>query len=111
MARFYANENFPMPVVFALRDLGHDVLTVLETGKAGVAEPDENVLAYACADSRVMLTLNRKHFIRLHNEQPKHFGIIVCSFDPDFISQANRIDATVETECPLHGKLLRVNRP
>ena len=27
IARLYANENFPLPVVFALRELGHDVLT------------------------------------------------------------------------------------
>lgn len=28
MARLYANENFPLRVVEALRQLGHDVLTV-----------------------------------------------------------------------------------
>ena len=27
MARLYANENFPLPVVNELRRLGHDVLT------------------------------------------------------------------------------------
>lgn len=31
-ARFYANENFPLPVVEELRRLGHDVLTIQETG-------------------------------------------------------------------------------
>ena len=34
MARLYANENFPFPVVEELRKLGHDVLTIQETGKA-----------------------------------------------------------------------------
>jgi hypothetical protein len=34
MALFYADENFPLPVVEALRRLGHDVLTVEEDGKA-----------------------------------------------------------------------------
>lgn len=52
MARLYANENFPLPVVEGLRRLGHDVLTVLESGKAGIAETDEAVLAYACSKSR-----------------------------------------------------------
>ena len=28
MARLYANENFPLPVVGELRRLGHDVLTI-----------------------------------------------------------------------------------
>ncbi|MCL4832054.1 MAG: hypothetical protein KJZ86_06420 [Caldilineaceae bacterium] len=31
MARFYANENFPFPVVEELRRLGHDVLTPMPT--------------------------------------------------------------------------------
>lgn len=41
MARFYANENFPLPVVEALRQQGHDILTILETGLAGQAMSDE----------------------------------------------------------------------
>lgn len=32
MARLYSNENFPLPVVEKLRTLGHDVLTIQETG-------------------------------------------------------------------------------
>jgi len=47
MARLYANENFPLPVVKELRRLGHDVLTIHETGKAGQSVPDETVLAFA----------------------------------------------------------------
>jgi len=34
VARFYADENFPLPVVEALHELGHDILTVLEAGQA-----------------------------------------------------------------------------
>ncbi len=41
MARLYANENFPAPVVETLRQLGHDVLTSYESGQAGKATPDE----------------------------------------------------------------------
>jgi len=37
VARMYSNENFPLPVVEELRRLGHDVLTIQETGKAGQA--------------------------------------------------------------------------
>jgi hypothetical protein len=33
MARLYADENFPPPVVERLRELGHDVQTVQEAGK------------------------------------------------------------------------------
>lgn len=42
--KFYANENFPMPVVERLRELGHDVLTARDAGNAGQGIPDEDVL-------------------------------------------------------------------
>jgi hypothetical protein len=111
MARLYANENFPLPVVEELRRLGHDVLTIHETGKAGQSVPDEEVLAFACADNRAVLTLNRKHFVRLHSTHPEHAGIIVCTFDPDFVGQAGRIHAAIESQAELSGQLIRVNRP
>ncbi len=111
MAKLYSNENFPLPVVEELRQLGHDILTIQETGKAEQALPDEAVLSFAVEKERAVLTLNRKHFIRLHKEQPDHAGIIVCSFDPDFIGQAHRIHTSIEGQAPLSGQLLRVNRP
>jgi hypothetical protein len=37
MARLYSNENFPLPVVEKLRELGHDVLTIQETGMSDQA--------------------------------------------------------------------------
>lgn len=82
MAALYANENLPLPVVEALRQLGHDVLTTVESGNAGQAIPDDAVLAFATAERRVLVTLNRKHFIRLHGLQADHAGIIVCTFAP-----------------------------
>lgn len=111
MANLYSNENFPLPVVEELRRLGHDVLTIQETGKAGQAVPDESVLDFAIEAGRALLTLNRKHFIRLHQERPNHAGLIVCTFDPDFIGQAGRIHANIEKATELSGQLIRVNRP
>lgn len=110
MARLYSNENFPIPVVNELRRLGHDVLTIQETGKADQATTDEEVLAFATGQGRAVLTLNRKHFIRLHRESSKHGGIVVCTFDADFAGQAQRIHVAVDAEGDLSGKLLRVNR-
>jgi len=111
MARLYGNENFSHSVVDSLRQLGHDVITVADTGKAEQAWPDENVLEFAVQDERAVLTLNRKHFIRLHRERPEHWGIIVCAFDPDFPGQSERIDAAIKREPRLKGLLIRVNRP
>lgn len=111
MARLYANENFPLPVVSALRSRGHDCLTIQETGRAGEAVPDDEVLRYAHEGQRVLLTLNRKDFIRLHQGGADHSGIVVCTFDPDFQGQAERIHQALSQESNPEGKLLRVNRP
>lgn len=111
MARLFADENFPFPVVEALRRLGHDVLTVADAGKAGQALTDIAILQMARADRRAVVTLNRRHFVRLHAEEPDHAGIIVCSLDLDFDGQAVRIDQAVETQQTLAGCLIRLNRP
>lgn len=111
MARLYANENFPLPVVEILRGFAHDVVTIQEMGKADQAVPDDEVLAFACNEDRILLTLNCKHFIRLHNQNAPHAGIIACTFDPDFAGQADRIRAALATDESFAGQLIRVNRP
>lgn len=111
MVKLYSNENFPLPVVEELRNIGYDVLTIQETGRGGQALSDDAVLSFAVSEGRVLLTLNRKHFIRLHKENPGHSGIIVCSFDPDFVAQAHRIHKEIEPQVHLSGQLIRVNRP
>jgi len=110
VAMIYSNEYFPRPVVEELRRLGHDVLTVVEAGKGDQAIRDEEVLAFAVSVGRTVLTLNRKHFIRLHNQQPDHAGIVVCTFDPDFVGQASRIHVAVGSVPGLNGQLLRIHR-
>ncbi len=47
MTRLYADTHFPLQVVEALRDLGHDVLTVLEAGQANQRITDLEILAFA----------------------------------------------------------------
>ena len=64
MARFYADEQFPFPVVELLRSLGHDVLTVQEAGNADQRIPDDEVLAFAISQERAILTINKYDFIR-----------------------------------------------
>jgi len=111
MAKLYANENFPFPVVEALRGLEHDVVTIQETGKGEQAVSDPEVLAFATGEERCVLTINRKDFIQLHKSSREHAGIIVCTFDPDFQAQANRIHEAIGELGELAGKLIRVNRP
>ena len=110
MAKLFAEENFPLPVVSALRQLGHDVLTTNEAGLDNRCTSDPTILQFAHSQNRTVLTLNRKHFVRLHNSEPNHSGIIVCTLDLDFDRQAARIHAALDSE-GLGGRLLRVNRP
>jgi predicted nuclease of predicted toxin-antitoxin system len=111
MAKFYADEQFPFPVVEILRTLGHDVLTVQEAGNAEQGIPDEQVLAFAISQERSILTINRDDFIRLHRRNSNHFGIIVCTNNRQWGQFAARIHEAVIAEENLQGKLIRVVRP
>jgi hypothetical protein len=110
MARLYANENFPLPVVELSREAGHEVLTSTDAGNAGRAIPDKEVLDFASEQNRAVLTFNRRHFVRLHTTQPQHSGIVVCTFDLDFRALAERIHAALANVKDIRGQLFRVNR-
>lgn len=111
MARVYSNENFPLQAVEESRRLGHDVLTVQETGQANRSLPDPEVLQFANSHGRMMLTLNRRHFVRLHNEGREHSGIVVCTIDPDFTGLARRIHDAIQEHAQTGRPLIRVDRP
>jgi hypothetical protein len=109
MARFYADEDFPGPVVQMLRALGHDVLTVQEAGRRGDGDPQ--VLAYATADSRAVLAHNHRHYRRLHGKQT-HAGIISCTRDKDHLSSlAQRIHDAITAAPNLANQFIRIIRP
>lgn len=113
MAAIYANENFPRRVIDALREIGHDVLTSQEAGRANQMVPDEDVLSFAVEQGRAVLTLNRLDFFRLHRDTGgRHSGIIACTRDDaDPVSFAGRIDAVIRSVDSIEGQLLRVVRP
>ena len=111
MARLFADENFPHPAVEAFRRLDHDVVTVGQTGKAGLGIPDDEVLALAHSQGRALLTHNRKHFRNLHKAGNPHSGLILCTEDADFDSLAARIDLILSNTPELAEKLIQVNRP
>jgi len=67
-------------------------------------------LNFATSEGRAVLTLNRRHFIRLHRENGQHAGIIVCTVDADFIAQAERIHVAITERRSLKEELIRVNR-
>src|SRR5438876_12380637 len=111
MARLYADENFKLAVVEELRRLGHDVLTAQEAGQAGQKIPDPDVLAYAIALGRAVLTFDWWHYLRLHSRMQPHAGIVICTDDNDVLALAGRIHQAL-LACPdLNNRLLRIRRP
>jgi len=105
---FYADENFPLDTVVELRRLGHDVLTALEDERANQKIPDEKVLERATELGRAVLTINRVDFKQLHNTNPNHSGVVICTFDANFIGQADRINSVCQNLSKIELQLIRV---
>jgi len=69
----YSDENFPLPTIQELRNLGHNVLTIFDDERANQEIPDEEVLARAIQLEMAVLTHNRLDFKRLHAKNNEHF--------------------------------------
>ena len=111
MAKLYADEDFPWPVVEELRRLAHDVRTVQKAGQGGQRIDDALVLNFAIGEGRAVLTYNRRDYIRLHRQVRPHCGVIACTKDDDFVALATRIHEALAS-CPvLDNQLIRVIRP
>lgn len=109
MARFYSNENFPRRAVEAVRELGHDVLTSHEAGRANKKIGDPEVLEFATQEQRILLTINRKDFFRLHRYgNLKHAGIVACTQDSNPIALAQNIHDAVGNLESCEGKFIKV---
>lgn len=115
MALLYADENFHLRVVEELRRLGHDVLTAQQAGQAHQSIPDPQVLAFAAANDRAVLTFNSWHFVGLHNRTMQaggsHAGIVVCTPDGNVAALARRIDQQIAALPSLTNQLVRVYKP
>jgi len=76
----FANENIPIVSVMALRDAGHDVLSLSE-GSPGAT--DEAALALARAEGRTLLTFDRDYGELIFGRGlPSPPCVIYLRFDP-----------------------------
>ncbi|MGL4502353.1 MAG: DUF5615 family PIN-like protein [Planktothrix sp.] len=109
MIKFYANENFPLEMVKALRNFGYNVLTSYESGRANQKISDDQVLAFAKSEQLIMITLNRDDFITLHRQSKEHNGIIICKDDRDYQGQIEFLhDSLLSQAENFYGRLIRV---
>ena len=91
MIRFYSNENFHKDFVEYLRKLGNDVITSFESGNANKNISDEDVMKFAIAENRAVITMNRQDFLTLHKTLQNHEGIVICKEDIDDAGQAQAL--------------------
>jgi predicted nuclease of predicted toxin-antitoxin system len=111
MVKLYADEQFPLPVTKLLRNLGYDILTVQDAGKAEQKIPDIEVLQYATSLDRAVLTLNRRDFIRLHSQLLQHEGIVICRSSIDWEKIAQAIHNHLCQLESIQGQLIRIKLP
>jgi predicted nuclease of predicted toxin-antitoxin system len=97
-------------MVNLLRAEGHDVLTSYEAGQANQGIPDGQVLQYAKATNRILITENRQDFIDLHRTVPDHAGIIIFKYDRDYAGKIRVMTDFLNNEDgqSLKNRLLRV---
>lgn len=91
--KLLANENFPLPSVRELQRQGHDVVSIslLSPGMS-----DENVLALAHREQRVLVTFDRDYGMLVYQErQPPPPAILYLRFRPKFPDEAATIISTI----------------
>ena len=98
--KFLADKSCAGPVVFALRETGHDVLAIAETAK-GVA--DEQVMERALSERRVLITEDRDFGELVYAHGHRSAGVILVKFH----SRARRVKpaAVVEAVAKLGARL------
>ena len=78
--RFLADENFPLASVWRLREAGHDALAAAEIMPGS---KDENVLAFATRDNRILLTFDRDCGELIYRKgKPAPLGVVYLRFAP-----------------------------
>ncbi len=73
--RFFLDHDVPLDVAIVLRARGHDALQLREALPS--TAPDEDVVAYARDNRRIMVSCNRAHFIALALKAQIHPGLII----------------------------------
>lgn len=103
MIKLYTDEDFNNLAVKVLKEMGYDIKTSQEEGKARQWLDDETQLAYAISQGRAILTHNHKDFQKLHKEN-QHSGIISCTHNNNYKQLAQRIDEQIKNKLSLHNQ-------
>jgi hypothetical protein len=107
-----ADECIDVQLVFRLRRLGYEVETVRAfcQSKFGDGIEDAAVLRLAREHRLALLTGNESDFVRLHGEQPGHYGILIVENEVDVSVQSKRVDAALKEAGDVRGRLVWLTR-
>jgi predicted nuclease of predicted toxin-antitoxin system len=72
--KMFANENLFDPIINYLKGIGHDVLSIRDSGLSGIS--DDKVYHQACKEKRVIITMD-KDFSRMFRFPPEKCGGII----------------------------------
>ena len=100
--RLLADENFPRLVVQELRSRGHDVVWISEE-RPGIS--DSEVLAFATADKRLLITFDKEDFGELvfRDKQRAPFGVILFRIPQNTLDRTQTIIAELESRTDWTG--------
>lgn len=110
-ARFLADTNVPVKIIHSLRGLGYNTVTMQNVENTSQPEnpmDDDQVLDYATQHKRTVVTLNKKHFKKLREDNVTHYGIIICRTDDEEHKRAKEIDAIAKANKSLQQQLFVV---
>jgi predicted nuclease of predicted toxin-antitoxin system len=79
VTRVLLDEMYPPALAQRLREVGHDVLAVLDVQVGLGARSDDDVLAWAARNDRCVVTENVSDFARLAALTVPHAGIVLVS--------------------------------
>lgn len=92
-AQLYFDQDVPVQLAAMIRARGFDVVTTLEAGALG--QSDDQQLARAVADGRVIVTHNRLDFEERHTrclaDGRSHCGIVITAQRRDLALTRNRL--------------------
>jgi len=102
------DEDFNHKVLKGLADASYDVTSIRDLGLDRQWFSDEDVLKTAIELGRIVLTHNKRDFIRLHRKTNQHPGIITCYQTSDHDTLTGKILQLLEEVDSFENNLFRI---
>ena len=106
--RIVTDENFPNPSVWAMRQMGFDILSIQESFPGF---SDTEVLRIAVREDRILLTFDRDFGERIfHKGEPPPPGVVLLRFRPLSPLEPSEILPSILGKTTLEGNFTVITR-